>query len=735
VVGWTQVGGIKVSRGFSRRHFLQATGATLAALGWSQLEVMRQGDRYGRVWAQSTPRKLALLVGINDYPQESRFAPLNGCVNDVELQYFLLVHRFGFNPRDIIKLTDQQATREGILTAYEEHLIKQARPGDVVVFHFSGHGSRVLDPDQDFEDGLNSTLVPVDSPLPAEFPRVGGPVDDITGHTMFLLGSAMPTENYTIVLDSCHSGGAKRGNLTIRSRAGGSGLSMSDRELAYQAEWLSRLDLSQEDFIQRRRAGIAKGAAIASTRREQYAADAPFDDFYAGAFTFVLTQYLWQQTGESPLTGAIANVARTTTELSFSNQEPQFETQPGSNFDNQPLYFVPKIATPAEAVITNITGDDVEMWLGGVDPNSLEAFEAGAVLSGVDARGQARGRVQLTTRSGLTGRGRLVDTDSLPSGSLLQEQVRGIPTEVKLRIGLDPSLGAEANRARAALATIPGVEAHALGGDEVHYILGRMTAANRQALAGQPHLPAAGAIGLFSQGLDLVPNAYGNAGESVTAAIERLRPKLRLLLAARTVKLALNPGTSRLNLNAAMFDETGNQILGKVVAVRGANTAPPPRSTVPQIAIGQGLRFEIQNQEDQDLYLSVLVIDAEGIMSVIFPNQWTASIAATLLPARTTLQLPKPSDGFRLVTQPPVGTTEVLVVASTNPLNNALQGLQAIANNVGVSRGPVGIEDPNEVIDGLLADISNGTRGTGNATTRSVNVSQLAALSITFDTI
>jgi len=124
-----------MSRGFSRRHFLQATGATLAALGWSQLEVMRQGDRYGRAWAQSTPRKLALLVGINDYPLESQFAPLNGCVNDVELQYHLLVHRFGFNPADIVKLTDAQATRDGLLTAFEEHLIKQAKPGDVVVFH------------------------------------------------------------------------------------------------------------------------------------------------------------------------------------------------------------------------------------------------------------------------------------------------------------------------------------------------------------------------------------------------------------------------------------------------------------------------------------------------------------------------------------------------------------------------------------------------------------------------
>ncbi|NEQ44075.1 MAG: DUF4384 domain-containing protein [Leptolyngbya sp. SIOISBB] len=723
-----------MSRGFSRRHFLQAGGATLAALGWSQLDVMRQGDRYGRAWAQSTPRKLALLVGINEYPRDSLFAPLNGCVSDVELQYYLLVHRFGFNPRDIVRLTDQQATREGILNAFEEHLIKQAKPGDVVVFHFSGHGSRVLDPDQDFEDGLNSTLVPIDSPLPAGFPREGGAVNDITGHTMFLLGSAIPTENYTVVLDSCHSGGAKRGNLTIRARLGGGNLTMSDTERAYQEQWLSRLDMSPAAFIQQRREGIAKGAAIASTRREQYAADAPFNDFYAGAFTFVLTQYLWQQTGASPLTGAIANVARTTTELSFSNQEPQFETKPGSNFEGEPLYFTPKVANPAEAVVTNIAGGEVEMWLGGVEPNSLEAFDAGAVLSGVDARGQDRGLVELTTRSGLIGRGRLLDADTLPSGSLLQEQMRGIPTQVTLRIGLDPSLGADAASARTGLATIPSVEALNLGGEEVHYILGRMTAAYRQELAGQSNLPAEGSLGLFSQGLDLVPDSYGNPGESITAALERLHPKLRSLLAARTVKLTLNPGSSRLNLNVTMADENGNQTFGQAVTLRGSQTPPPARPGILQVPVDTGLRFAIENLENRDLYLSVLVVDAAGIMAVIFPNNWTASVAATLLPAGETLMLPD-SGSFRLVTQPPLGTTEVLVVASTSPLDNALRGLQAIADNAGLTRGPVGIADPNDVIGSLLEDISDGTRGAGNAATRSVSVSQLAALSLTFDVI
>ncbi|MEM1291647.1 MAG: caspase family protein [Cyanobacteria bacterium P01_H01_bin.162] len=715
-----------MSRGFSRRHFLQTAGATLAALGWSQWDVMQRSDRYGRLLAQSTPRKLALLVGINAYPEDGLFPPLNGCVNDVELQYQLLVHRYGFNPSDIVTLTDEQATRENILTTFDEHLIKQAQPGDVVVFHFSGHGSRVADPDKDFEDGLNSTLVPVDSPLPAGFPSEGGAVNDITGHTLFLLGSAVPTDNFTMVLDSCHSGGAKRGNLAIRARPGGNGLAMSTAELAYQTQWLSRLNLSPDDFVEKRRAAIAKGAAIASARRNQYAADTPFADFYAGAFTFVLTQYLWQQTGNTSFDTTIANVGRTTTELSFSNQIPELSMAPDGE-RTAPIYFTPKVSDPAEAVVTNITGGEVEVWLGGVDPNSLEVFGPGAVLSGVDETGQSRGQVQLTDRQGLRGRGRLIEAAGLPSGSLLQEQVRGIPTDVTLRIGLDDSLGADAAIAQSTLATIPKIEPLALGGDEVHYVLGRMTAANRQELADQPGLPAEGSLGLFSQGLDLVPDSYGAPGETIAAAIERLRPKLRSLFAARLVKLTLNPGASRLKLDVAMIPERGNQVSASAFAVRGSGVA--------QIPLDTGIRFEIENQENRDLYLSVIVIDATSVMSVIFPNQWAAAVESMLLPAGARLTLPDPNrDSFQLVTQPPVGTTEVLIVASSTPLNTALQGLQAIADDTGVSRGPLGVDDPTPVIEGLLQDVSETSQGT-STTTRSVSVTQLAAFSITFEII
>jgi hypothetical protein len=186
-----------------RRQFIQyAAGSALATMGISHLDIMEQGERYSQVLAQSTPRKLALLVGINQYSGE--IGPLQGCVNDVLLQRELLIHRFGFNPKDILTVTDTQATRKGILTAFEEHLIKQAKPGDVVVFHFSGHGSRISDKPSCDEIALklsdvctNSTIMSIDS-------RSQGAVGHIMGHTVFLLMSALKTENVTVVLDSCH---------------------------------------------------------------------------------------------------------------------------------------------------------------------------------------------------------------------------------------------------------------------------------------------------------------------------------------------------------------------------------------------------------------------------------------------------------------------------------------------------------------------------------------------------
>ena len=101
------------------------------------MEWIKLGDRVSLAIASPLNRKLALLVGINQYPGNS---PLAGCLTDIELQKELLIHCFGFVESDILTLTDKQATRTEIKSALLNHLTTQARSGDTVVFHFSGYG-------------------------------------------------------------------------------------------------------------------------------------------------------------------------------------------------------------------------------------------------------------------------------------------------------------------------------------------------------------------------------------------------------------------------------------------------------------------------------------------------------------------------------------------------------------------------------------------------------------------
>lgn len=357
-----------------RRQFLQFTGTALATLGLNQLDFLHQGIS-DSIFAQTLPRKLALLVGINQY----RDSPLQGCVTDVELQRHLLIHRFGFNLKDIVILTDEKATRQGILTAFEEHLIKQAKPDDIVVFHFSGHATQVRDPKCEFPDCVTGVLVPVDSSPETFKPEAG-----ITQPQLAQLLTALQTEKVTVVLDTVHAGSFEGRN------------------------------------------GFAKGVLLAGCKRNQLAADTPFNGFSAGVFTYLLTQHLWQQTKSQPAKEVLTQVARSATRRSFTAQEPMLIVQSGSGYENQPIYFLEFQAPSAEAVITNVEGDRVELWLGGWPPKALEAFNGGAILIVVDRAGKNLGKIQLESRRGLTGRGKVIDAapNGIQTGALLQEPVR-----------------------------------------------------------------------------------------------------------------------------------------------------------------------------------------------------------------------------------------------------------------------------------------------------------------------
>jgi Caspase domain/Domain of unknown function (DUF4384) len=750
----------------NRRRFLQVAGASLTALGVNQWEIEQQSIHYARALAQnSTPRKLALLVGINRN-DDSRWPVLLGAENDIRLQKELLIHRFGFRESDVLTLEGTKATRANILQTFESHLVQQAKPGDVVVFHFSGHGSQVADPDQVLGKRV-STLVPIDSDLPAGYPKSGGAVNDITGHTLWLLMRSLDTENVTFVLDCCHSGGARKGIVTVRSRPGDAEilspnlqLLASLEEQEYQRKLMGKLGLSRSDFAAQRKKGIPKGLFLAAARRDQFAIDTTFADIDVGIFTYVLTRYLWQETSRESTSQVMVKTAQSTQYLLqryFPNddlvQQPELNTLEGSTAGQQSVYFTPRSPGPAaDAVITGVKGDQVDLFLGGIDPQSLEAFGRGAIFTLLDSEGREQGKVQVESRQKLTARGKLVQAmaqGTISPGSLLQEHTRAIPTNLTLRIGLDASLGSEQEQARLELQKIRRVEAIPVTNKEVHYILGRVTRLTQQTfkLRAQGTLPPVDSFVLFSPGMELIPGPFGVEGETVSVAVKRLELKLKSLLAARLVKITLNPTSSRLNVAAAMEVIDGRSIVADAFTVRGgavqsisqARGTRAPSSSVNQLQPGTLVQFLIRNNEQRPIYISVLLISVDGTLAVLSPLPG-GDTAAPIEPGQE-IKVPDPErnrgEQYQFKIGKDLGMAEALVIASFSPLKRSIELLRTLAEEPGHTRGnPIELnQEPDESIVALMQDLGEGTRSPSVDSLQDIqrlSTQAMAALSITF---
>ena len=161
------------------------------------------------VWGATTNTSVrrALLIGIGKYEALPR---LPGTKNDIKLVHQVLKSQYGFSEKNIRIVRDEAATREGVLSALNA-IVKEAGPNDVVYIHYSGHGSQVEDLNGDEPgDELDETIVPQDG-------RTEG-VPDITDDELEEILSKLKTPQAVVVLDSCHSGTATRG-LEVRVRS------------------------------------------------------------------------------------------------------------------------------------------------------------------------------------------------------------------------------------------------------------------------------------------------------------------------------------------------------------------------------------------------------------------------------------------------------------------------------------------------------------------------------------
>ncbi|KAH7446988.1 hypothetical protein KP509_01G085300 [Ceratopteris richardii] len=141
--------------------------------------------------------KKAVLVGCN-YPGTK--AELRGCINDVNRIEKTLIERFGFAKSDIQVLIDTdsgyvQPTGANIRSALDK-MVTESKPGDVLFFHYSGHGVRLPAEMGHYDDtGYDECIVPCDMNL-------------ITDDDLRELVDRVPKGvQFTLISDSCHSGG------------------------------------------------------------------------------------------------------------------------------------------------------------------------------------------------------------------------------------------------------------------------------------------------------------------------------------------------------------------------------------------------------------------------------------------------------------------------------------------------------------------------------------------------
>jgi hypothetical protein len=179
----------------------------------------------------SRPKLYAVLVGVDCYlqgmlPDGMYYRSLSGCVNDVLRVERFLRDRLGLDDEHIYKLTasnaqtgrpaeppEQWPTYENIVDLLKR-VTRTAEPGDHVYIHYSGHGGRAptMLPELKGEAGLDESLVPTDICRPeARYLR-----DVELAHLLKTMVDAQIV--VTVVLDSCYSGSAARGEggATVR---------------------------------------------------------------------------------------------------------------------------------------------------------------------------------------------------------------------------------------------------------------------------------------------------------------------------------------------------------------------------------------------------------------------------------------------------------------------------------------------------------------------------------------
>lgn len=254
----------------------------------------------------------ALLVGINKYKIPG--SDLSGCVNDVTNVRDVLLKYFGFTIKDIRVIVDERATKKAIIERLK-WLIKGAKAGDRLLFHFSGHGSQIRDRDGDeLRDRLDEILCPHDLDWDGTY---------ITDDELRKIFSGLPKGiNLEVLLDSCHSGTGTREAFGIEKLP--TELSFKPRFLPPPIDIQCRVDEGMEVNKLFRAWNPINHVLFAACMDNQTSADAYIGGSYNGAFTYYFCKHCRDTQGRLTRTELLKRV-RASLRFNGFSQVPQLE--------------------------------------------------------------------------------------------------------------------------------------------------------------------------------------------------------------------------------------------------------------------------------------------------------------------------------------------------------------------------------------------------------------------------
>lgn len=197
-----------------------------------------------------TSNKVALLFAINNYPGSSN--DLSGCLND---QDDLIKKIPDFQIRNF---RDSEVTRSNFIAELDQ-AISTAVQGDILLVHYSGHGTQLQDKNGDEPDRIDEALYLYDGPL----------VDDDINISLSKLKDGVIC---VVLLDSCFSGTATKA------------VSNKNKFLPYKGKALKRINKGEK--------GELKWVVFSGCSEHQTSADAFISGKYNGAFTYFLLKTL-----------------------------------------------------------------------------------------------------------------------------------------------------------------------------------------------------------------------------------------------------------------------------------------------------------------------------------------------------------------------------------------------------------------------------------------------------------